>query len=48
MKFAVLVNNGSRYEFCKIIEASSVKEVRKLFLDWCAPSQQDFKVRKLK
>jgi hypothetical protein len=47
MAYAILVNNGYRYEFCKMVHAASVQEARKLFLASCAPSQRDFKVRKL-
>lgn len=47
MTFAILVNNGSRYEFCKMVEAGSAQEARKTFLAWCAPSQKEFKVRKI-
>jgi hypothetical protein len=46
MAFAILVNNGYRYEFCKMVEADSVHQARAIFLASCAPSQRDFKVRK--
>lgn len=47
MRYAVLISNGYTYEYSCTIEAKSVADARKQWIAKAAPSQKDFKVRRL-
>lgn len=49
MKFDILIFNGYTYEYETTIEAKSVNEARKYWIENSSPSQRyKFKVRKVK